>query len=114
MNQTTTPSPARIAALNDRCRADLGGSGRMIRTAGVAALPHGEQLAIFGKVAAFNAFEGGDDPYEERDFGSFEHAGERIFWKIDYYGPSMEGASDDPGDPAKTVRVLTIMLASEY
>jgi hypothetical protein len=26
-----------------------------------------------------------NDPYGEHDFGSFELAGEKFFWKIDYY-----------------------------
>jgi hypothetical protein len=40
--------------------------------------------------------------------------GERVFWKIDCYDREMQGASPDPTDPAMTVRVLTIFLASEW
>ena len=63
---------------------------------------------------AFDAFTEDNDPHGEHDFGAFDHAGHRIFWKIDYYDQSLEFGSENPADPAKTTRVLTIMLADEY
>jgi hypothetical protein len=66
------------------------------------------------KVETFDLFTQDNDPYGERDFGAFEHNGARIFWKIDYYDLTMTNGSEDPSDPKQTVRVLTIMLASEY
>jgi hypothetical protein len=50
---------------------------------------------------------------DEHDFGSIEVAGETIFWKIDYHGSDMASGSEDPADPERTTRVLTIMLAEE-
>ena len=56
-----------------------------------------------------------NDPYNEHDFGAFSQEGVgKIFWKIDYYDAAMKYGSEDPADPTKTTRVLTIMLASEY
>lgn len=81
-------------------------------TRGVAAL---DQTAVVLKaVREFSNFTADNDPYGEHDFGSFSIAGERLFWKFDYYDSDMQMASLDPSDDAITVRVLTIMLADEY
>ena len=69
---------------------------------------------MFIHVQSFADFNADNDPYGEHDFGSFEVAGEPFFWKIDYYDTDMACESDDPSDPEKTTRVLTIMLAAEY
>jgi hypothetical protein len=111
MNDTTT---SKIAELNDLCRKAMGVAGKLFQTSGIDALPLADQSAIREKVEAFNSFTPDNDPHGERDFGAFEHNGERIFWKIDYYARDMQHGSEDPSDPKQTVRVLTIMLASEY
>ena len=103
-----------IRRLNDSFRRSLSGGGKRLMTAGIAALPYPDQAAILGKVMEFDQFSEDNDPHGELDFGSFEHAGQRIFWKIDYYAPDMEHGSENPADPKQTVRVLTIMLADEY
>jgi len=108
-NETTQ----RIATLNDLARTAMGVCSRLMQTPGINART--DQSAIREKVETFNAFTEDNNPYGERDFGSFEQPdGERIFWKIDYYTPDLEGGSEDPSDPHQTTRVLTIMLASEY
>lgn len=38
----------------------------------------------------------------------------KIFWKIGYYDTTLEKGSEAPADPKETMRVLTIMPASEY
>jgi hypothetical protein len=108
------PTTSKIAELNDLCRTAMGVAGRLFQTAGISALSLADQSAIREKVETFNTFTPDNDPHGERDFGAFEHNGERIFWEIDYYAPDMEHGSEDPADPRQTVRVLTIMLASEY
>jgi hypothetical protein len=104
----------RIAQLNDLCRTAMGVAGRIVQTEGIRALPSSVQSAIREKVERFDTFTPDNDPFQEHDFGSFEHDGELIFWKIDYYDRSLTGGSEDPSDAAQTTRVLTIMLASEY
>jgi Protein of unknown function (DUF3768) len=79
----------------------------------LAAVDIGEQ------VMKFDTFTPDNDPYGEHDFGAFEYSGHKIFWKIDYYdrasfGTGHDMGSEDPSDPAKTLRILTVMLASEY
>jgi hypothetical protein len=103
----------RIAELNDLLRKTFIG-GRIVITAGIAAMPEPDQAAILAKVQAFDAFSPDNNPHGQRDFGSFSHNGARVFWKIDYYDPSLTCGSEDPADPAKTARVLTVMLALEY
>ena len=104
----------RIVYLNDLARTAMGIASRVFQTQGISALPPRDQSAIRDKVELFNAFTPDNDPHGERDFGAFDHAGERIFWKIDYYDQTMTQGSEDPSDPKQTMRILTIMLASEY
>jgi hypothetical protein len=103
----------RIRELNDGLRR-FARSGVICLTAGVQAL--GESGIVEALIATrdFDAFTPDNDPYDEHDFGAFRAAGERIFWKIDYYDRDRRYGSPDPADPRVTTRVLTIMLASEY
>ncbi len=110
----TTTDTKKIAELNDLCRMAMGVAGRLVQTEGINDLPPAAQSAIREKVERFDDFTEDNDPYGERDFGSFEHEGQSIFWKIDYYDRTLSQGSEDPSDPAQTVRVLTILLASEY
>jgi len=105
-----------IAKLNDLCRTAMGVAGRLVQTAGISALPPLIQSAIRENVERFSDFSPDNDPHGERDFGAFNIHGvpEKIFWKIDYYAPDLVHGSENPEDPRQTVRVLTIMLASEY
>ena len=115
MSLTDKQTRERVADLNDAFRKTLDPTlGRMMLTAGVNALPSDVRAMAIRKVATFDAFGGDNDPHGEHDFGSFELAGHKFFFKLDYYDPDIEFDSDDPADPAKTMRVLTLMLAEEY
>jgi hypothetical protein len=69
---------------------------------------------VIWRVATFSEFTADNDPHEEHDFGNFELAGRKFFFKIDYFDANMEFGSEDPADSAQTTRALTIMLAEEY
>ena len=104
---------ARIRAFNDGLRSTFEG-GRVLVTSGVSALGTEAVAAVLDRVRTFTDFTEENDPNGEHDFGAFEIGGNRFFFKIDYYDPTMDAGSEDPSDPKKTTRVLTIMLASEY
>lgn len=101
-----------VAQLNDAHRRQPGVG--WVMTPGVQALGAAGLARAVEAVRNFEAFSEDNDPYGERDFGSFEIDGQRLFWKIDYYDLSLTGASPDPADPAVTRRVLTLLLAEEY
>ncbi len=103
----------RIRVLNDNFRSTFVG-GRILMTAGVDALPIDTKARVLLAVQSFDNFTTDNDPRREHDFGSFEIEGETYFFKIDYYALDMIGGSEDPADPEKTTRVLTIMRADEY
>src|SRR5579872_5623799 len=98
---------AKIRQLNDALRT-LTGEGRIFFTAGISALPPKQQAAILERVFGYTDFTPENDPYGEHDFGSFEHAGKTIFWKIDCYDRALKFGSPNPADEAVTMRVLTV------
>ena len=104
---------AKIRALNDAFRKMFRG-GRVVMTAGVAALADAVHRVVFQKIQEFDAFDDENDPWGEHDFVSVEHDGQTFFAKIDYYNRDLTAHSKDAADPQKTCRVMTIMLAEEY
>lgn len=104
---------ARIRRLNDELRCE-GRGGHVVVTQGVAALGKSRVKQVLDAVRAFTAFDPGNDPYAEHDFGAVALDGVRIFWKIDYYDRNFHYASFDASDPEVTERVLVVMLAEEY
>ncbi len=106
-------SAAKIREINDAFRTTMTG-GRVMMTAGVDALPSDVKAMVIRRVATFSEFTPDNDPHGEHDFGAFTLAGRKFFFKLDYYDSAMEFGSEDPADPSKTTRVLTIMLAEEY
>lgn len=111
---TTLPNDVlTIRALNDKLRQTRQG-GQVYLSQGIAALGEMAISEILALVATFDAFTSENDPYGEHDCAIVNWDGQRILFKIDYYDPTLQYHSDDPTDPAKTARVMTVMFSSEY
>lgn len=102
-----------IRKLNDELRTTFLG-GRIMMTTGINALPYRTKAAVLTAVRNFSDFTPENDPHQEHDCALFTVDGHRCMFKIDYYDENLEYGSEDPTDPSKTVRVLTIMHASDY
>lgn len=103
----------RIRDLNDHLR-KTGRGGVYLISSGLAALGCDSVERILLAVAAFSAFTLDNDPHGEHDSAVLNVEDHTILWKIDYYDRTRTYHSPDPANPKLTVRVLTVMLASEY
>lgn len=88
-----------IAAQNNQFRQTLETGpipGSAMLTAGISRLEEAQRHAIVQAVMTFDVFSENNDPYGEHDFGSIDYQNvDRIFWKIDYYEPSLQYGSED-------------------
>lgn len=104
----------KVRQLNDTHRQLLPISMTVL-THGVATLPSDTLTLLLSLVKRFEEFAEDNDPYNEHDFGQVGIGSDKFFWKIDYYArDDFLHGSEDPSDPNKTSRVLTIMRAEEY
>lgn len=119
-----------IRKLNAGARSNPGVACRANITIGFQSLSDADRIGALSQIVAFANFTGENDPHGEQDFGAVyrlasgewtqnrpqddKEISETVFWKIDYYDNALEFGSDAPWDDAKTTRVMTIMLASEY
>ncbi len=95
----------KISAKNDLCRKTFRGC-RVLLTAGIANHPDREIIII--NVQSYSDFNSQNDPYEERDFGSFQVNGTRYYFKFDYYDDGCEEFKENGK------RVLLIGKLDEY
>ncbi len=103
----------KIRQLNDFFRRTFI-DGDVMLTLGIRMKSEKEVADILERVRTFKDFTPANNPYSEDDSASFDHNGEKIIWKIDYYDKDYRFLSDNPADPSITNRVLTIMTADEY
>jgi hypothetical protein len=123
LNDKKLPKIEKIALLNDELRKKLI-SGELFKadskdkafiTRGASIFVNGmNRMQFLNNVALYRNFTEDNNPHGERDFGNFMYQKEKIFWKIDYKDNAMMYHSPDASDPSQTIRVLTIMKASEW
>lgn len=108
-----SPDTNRTRMLNDELRRNFL-AGKAVMTPGIAALGADAVQRLLETIAVFDDFCAANDPHGEHDFGAFDFDGVEVFFKIDYFDKDFQFHSPDPGDPAVTERVITLMLAEEY
>lgn len=104
---------SKTAVLNDDLRTTFTG-GKVVMTTAMLALDHVKRSKVLEAVRTFTAFTQDNDPHGEHNCAFFEVDGESYFFKIDCYDPTMQCGSENPEDPARTIRVLTIGTAADY
>ena len=66
-------------------------------------------------IGVFTDFPADNDPDGFHDFGAVRIAGVNVWWKIDTYdGSDLKYGAEAPDDPARTYRVLTVLLPSDW
>ena len=107
-----------IASDNDKLRQSIFnslGKNKLVLSNDVSQLNLIDGIEVLKLVREFKTFNRGeDDPYGEHDFGSFDFKDINYFWKIDYYDNDLKFHSEDKLNAEKTIKVLTVMKASEY
>ncbi|WP_341235986.1 DUF3768 domain-containing protein [uncultured Sulfitobacter sp.] len=122
--QTEGPDITAIAAQNDAYRKlaclgiapDQPIAGRMHVTRSLAEAEDGFMAEAVKATGEFDTFEPENDPDGCHDFGVVDVRGQKVFWKIDLYEADSDFryGAETPDNPATTVRVLTIMMATDW
>ena len=112
----TTIDATPIRKLNDRFRMQMDHTlGKWVTTKGVNDLGALFVQRVCRSIQQFTEFSENNDPHGEHDFGKIDLDGQTVFWKIDYFeDKDCEFGSEDASDAAKSYRVLTVLLSSEY
>ena len=98
---------SKVSMLNDKFRER--GTG-VVFTGGVRSVQ--DLDGLMKAIRAYDRFTPDNDPWQERDFGSLDWYGDKVFWKIDYYDKDLRGWADP--FTKECHRVMTVMLADEY
>lgn len=116
MVDTTESNIDTIGRLNDRCRQGFDRTAKVMMTSScLAAFTDDGTSALAVQIGIVDALRRCTfDPRDrERNRGEFEFRGQTVYFSIDYYDLAREYGSEDPADPAKTRRVLMMMLRGD-
>lgn len=83
-------------------------------TQAVVRLTGGLFMDLLDAVSSISSFDDKRDPHGEHGVGKLNWLGEEVLWKIDYWDETLFAPSPDPAYPNVTVRMMTVMLSSEY
>lgn len=106
----------RIAALNDAMRTSIEppmAPNMIVFTGALAESDEEIRILALNGARQFKDFTLENDPWGERDFMRYTIGQNTFIAKIDYYTPDLEAGSDDPDDPEKTARVMSIFYAED-
>lgn len=72
-------------------------------------------MKCINALAKYDGWNEDNDSYGEADFCVLTIDGEKVFAKLDYYDKHDQNyGSENPADPAKTLRVAVVMMPEEY
>ena len=101
---------ATIRRLNDAMLRTFTG-GRVMLTAGVAALPDAMRIEALAAVQAFDPFDADDDPGGEHEFGAVEIGNLELYCKIEYYDRNLKFTFPDPVNTGVKNQTLLLTMS---
>lgn len=113
---------ASIAGQNDAFRKSIAQfatgpdvpKGKVVMTRGVAEQSADFQRELITKVISFDTFDTDSDPYGWHEMGVIEIDDQTVWFKIDLLDVNYAYGAEDPTDPDKARRVMTLLFPSEY
>ena len=115
-----TVETATIAKQNDQLRLGLLAGmpkdmkAQVLVTPGINAKGPAFVSLCLLSISMFKDFSEDNDPWGDRGFAALTVDDTRIYFKIDLYDEACEYGSEEPANLARTTRVLTLLLPSEY
>jgi hypothetical protein len=89
--------------------------GRLMMSRYVADRSSHFHMKCIEALRVYDGWSKDNDPWSEADMCVLDIDGETVWAKLDYYSRAdLNYGSEDPSDPAKTLRIGTLMFPDEY